>query len=138
MRASDPRSWMWSEALEMLARAEQLHRQVFRPNRLESRRPCWEPPVDVLETPTDVIVFTALPGVDPAAITTTIESGYLVIFGERKLPAELHTSTIHRLELPQGCFQRRVQIPAGRYSNVQTASENGCLIIRLRKASKGR
>jgi HSP20 family molecular chaperone IbpA len=129
---------MWSEALDMLARAEQLHRHVFRPNRLESRRPSWEPPVDVLETPNDVIVFTALPGVDPAAITTTVEGGSLVIFGERKLPAELHMATIHRLELPQGCFERRVQIPTGRYSKVQTASENGCLIIRLRKASKGR
>ena len=138
MRTSDPRSWMWSEALEMLARAEQLHKHVFRPNRLEQRRPSWEPPVDVLETPTEVIVFTALPGVDPAAITTTIESGSLVIFGERKLPAELNDATIHRLELPQGIFHRRVPIPAGLYSKIKTASENGCLIIRLRKAPKGR
>ena len=48
---------MWSEALEMLARAQRLHKHVFRPNRLEQRRPSWEPPVDVLETPTEVIVF---------------------------------------------------------------------------------
>ena len=27
------RDWMWSEACEMLARAERMHREVFRPAR---------------------------------------------------------------------------------------------------------
>ena len=35
MRASDPRSWMWSEALEMLARAERMQRQIFQPGVLD-------------------------------------------------------------------------------------------------------
>jgi HSP20 family protein len=26
-----PRDWMWSEACEMLARAERMHRELFRP-----------------------------------------------------------------------------------------------------------
>ena len=29
MRSSNPRSWMWSEAIEMLARAERLQQQLF-------------------------------------------------------------------------------------------------------------
>src|SRR5262249_18730806 len=44
-----PNSWMWSEAFEMLARAERLHREVFRPARSPARRPAWEPPVDMIE-----------------------------------------------------------------------------------------
>ncbi len=133
MRASNPRSWMLSEAVEMLARAERMHRQMFGLERPDARLPCWEPPVDVLETEREVIVFTALPGVDPAKVTTTIEDGTLLITGHRVLPAALRTATIHRLELPQGSFRRYVQIPSGRYDDVRRASENGCIVITLRK-----
>ena len=34
----------------MLARAERLHREFFRPVRGANRLPAWEPPVDMLET----------------------------------------------------------------------------------------
>ena len=50
MANEDPRQWMWGEALDMLARAERLHRQLFQPASTSARRPSWEPPVDVLET----------------------------------------------------------------------------------------
>jgi HSP20 family molecular chaperone IbpA len=125
---------MWSEAVEMLARAERMHRQMFEPQRGGPRLPCWEPPVDVLETEREVIVFTALPGVDPASVNTVIEDGALVISGERALPPELRTATIHRLELPQGRFHRRLPIPPGAYSDVRRSSANGCLVVTLRKA----
>jgi HSP20 family molecular chaperone IbpA len=130
---------MWSEALDMLARADRLHRQMFEPRRLSDRRsPCWEPPADVLETECEVIVITALPGVDPAGITATIEDGALEIFGERMLPAELRTSTIHRMELPQGCFKRRLQIPPGSYDDIRCAAVNGCVVVTLRKRNPAR
>ncbi len=133
MRTSDPRSWMWSEAVEMLARADRLHRQMFQPHRGIARAPSWEPPVDVLETETEVLVFTALPGVDPAEVQASIENGALVIVGQRVLPPELRTATIHRLELPQGRFERRVPLPAGSYDAVRRSNVNGCLLITLHK-----
>lgn len=134
MKTSDPRSWMWSEALDMLARADRMQRQVFRPNRGDNAQsPCWEPPADVLETEHEVIVITALPGVDPASVTTTIDNGALEIFGRRELPPQLRTATIHRLELPQGCFQRRLRIPPGTYDKISRVSSNGCLVVTLHK-----
>src|SRR5437879_747118 len=97
-----PRDWMWSEACEMLARADRLHRELFRPGRSGARLPSWEPPVDVLETERAVLVLVALPGVQAEAVEAAIEDGELVIAGARVLPPELRTATIHRLELPQG------------------------------------
>jgi HSP20 family protein len=124
--------WMWSEACEMLARAERLHRELFRP--APGRRiPTWEPPVDVLETEREVLVLVALPGVEPDQVETVIEGADLVVTGHRTLPPELATAVIHRLELPQGRFERRVRLPAGRYGAVRRAAVYGCVLITLHK-----
>jgi HSP20 family protein len=128
-----PRNWMWSEACEMLARAERLHRDLFKPARSSAMLAAWEPPVDVLESEREVLVLVALPGVNPDHVEAAIEDGILVIAGTRVLPPQLRTAVIHRLELPQGRFERRVRIPAGRYSDVRRASVDGCLVITLRK-----
>jgi HSP20 family molecular chaperone IbpA len=132
--ADFPNSWMWSEACDMLARAERLHREFFRPARSGSRIPLWEPPVDVLETERDVLVLVALPGVDPDRVEAVIDGADLVVAGARVLPAELRTAVIHRLELPQGRFERRVRLPAGRYAAVHRAMSHGCILITLEKA----
>ena len=136
---NDSRDWMWSEALQMLARAEQVHRQVFAPPHASGRRVNWEPPVDVLETEDAVLLYVALPGVDPAKVELGIKGGRLVIAGDRALPAEARTAIIHRLELPQGRFERQLPLPPGRYENPRSAVVNGCLVIRLSKvAAPGR
>ena len=128
-----PQNWMWSEACDMLARAERMHREMFRPARA-NRLPAWEPPVDVLETERDVQVFMALPGVEPDRVEAVIDGADLVVTGSRVLPGALRTAVIHRLELPQGRFERRVRLPAGRYSAVHRTVSNGCLLITLEKA----
>src|SRR5262245_7265428 len=120
------RAWMWSEACDMLARAERLHRQMFRLAQ-PSRLPAWEPPADVLETEEDVRIFVALPGVDAERVDAVIDDGDLILAGERVLPPELRTAIIHRLELPQGRFERRVRLPPGRYGGVRRAAVDGCL-----------
>ncbi|MFZ0609255.1 MAG: Hsp20/alpha crystallin family protein [Xanthobacteraceae bacterium] len=125
--------WMWSEACEMLARAERLHRELFRPASSQARMPAWEPPVDILETETEVLALVALPGVDADSAQAVIEDGDLVIAGTRVLPEQLRTAVIHRLELPQGRFYRRLRLPAGRYSDVRRSAVAGCLVISLRK-----
>jgi HSP20 family protein len=132
------RDWMWSEACEMLARAERMHRELFRPAGVQAQLPAWEPPVDILETEYEVLALVALPGVDADNAQAVIEDGDLVIAGTRVLPAELRTATIHRLELPQGRFYRRVRLPAGRYSGVRRAVVAGLLVITLQKAGTNR
>jgi len=134
MERDFPRDWMWSEACEMLARAERLHREFFRPVRSANRLPTWEPPVDILETGREVLVLVALPGVDPDRVEVAIDGDHLVVAGTRVLPTELSTALIHRLELPQGRFARRVRLPAGRYSDVSRSAVHGCLLITMQKS----
>ena len=133
-----PRDWMWSEAFAMLARVDRLHREFFRPIGSASHQPAWEPPVDVLETVREVLVFVALAGVDAEQVEAAIDGADLVIAGTRLLPRELRTAVIHRLELPQGRFERRVRLPGGRYRNVRRSTANGCLLIMLDKTEPSR
>jgi HSP20 family protein len=135
--SGNPRDWMWSEALQMLARADRLHREVFNaPGPSRSAAPSWEPPVDVLETEDAVLVLVALPGVDPEQVQLAIRNGVLLIAGERVVPPELSTAVIHRLELPQGRFERQVRLPAGTYEQPVSGVADGCLIVKLPKAGR--
>ena len=81
MEKNFPRQWMWSDAFEMLARAERMHRQFFPPPSSPSSV-AWEPPVDVLETEQAVLVLVALPGVDLAEVKALIDAGEADHFGE--------------------------------------------------------
>jgi HSP20 family protein len=124
---------MWSEACEMLARAERLHRHFFQPGSEGLRLTAWEPPVDVLETEKEVLVLVALPGVDLDQVEVVIDGSDLVIHGNRILPPEFQIAVIHRLELPQGRFERRLRLPAGMFETVRRATAFGCLAISLKK-----
>lgn len=123
---------MWLEACEILTRAERLHRQFFQPLPTGGK-PAWEPPVDVLETDAAVMVLIALPGVEPGLVQAAIEDRTLHIAGIRVLPPAWRNAVFHRLELPQGRFERRIPLPAGLYRDVRCASVDGCLVITLDK-----
>ncbi len=118
----------------MLARAERLQREFFRPMFSATLPPAWEPPVDMLETEQEVLVLVALPGVSADRVEVAVEGAELVFSGIRVLPAELQTAVIHRLELPQGRFERRVRLPAGTYNRISRAARDGCLVITLEKS----
>ena len=131
MAPRDP-TWMWAEAFDMLDRADRLHRQFFLPGRARARRPTWEPPVDMFETEDELWILVALPGVAPERVEAAIDSGTLVVAGERPMPTECRAATIHRLEIPHGRFERRVELPAGRFELGRRELVNGCLVIGLR------
>jgi len=124
--------WMWPSAMEMLGRAQRLHQQFFHIMQA-GERPVWEPPVDVFETAADVFILSVLPGVPADAIEVATDERSLVIAGTRRLPPALHTAAIHRLELPQGRFERRVALPPGVYEAARTAMLDGCLVVQLHK-----
>lgn len=134
MPPRDPTLWMWAEACQFLDRAERLQRRFFELGRTADQ-PCWEPPVDVFETESELLIEIALPGVAPQQVTTAVEDGMLVVTGERKLPAAAEPAVIRRLELPYGRFERRIPLAAGRYELVRRELVNGCLMLSLRKTA---
>jgi len=133
-----PSDCIWSEALALRARAERLSRQVFTPVASGSPPSIWEPPVDIVETADELLVLVALPGVDPKQIEANIVNRDLLIAGTREVPPGMHTAFIHRLELPQGRFQRRVQLPGGPYEIARRSMASGCLLVGLGKVKGSR
>lgn len=131
--ARDVRNWMWAEALELLDQAERMQRAAFQPGPSRPHTACWEPPVDLFETEHELWIQVALPGVSADKLQVAIEGSTLRVTGERPLPVPPGVGTIHRLELPYGCFERRIGLPPGHYELGRRELALGCLTLTLRK-----
>jgi HSP20 family molecular chaperone IbpA len=132
MSESDFDLWMWYKANDLLDQAEKLHRQFYKPLG-SSAQLVWEPPVDVFETDEDFWVIIALPGVDPDQVEIVVESGSLAVRGCRSLPRVCQRAIVHRMELPSGRFERRIELPPGRYRPGEKEFVHGCLMFSLKK-----
>lgn len=126
----DMRNWMWAEALELLERAQRV---PYRPGGGSPATMCWEPPVDVLETPEALWIQVALPGVTQDRLQLRIDDNVLVVTGERPLPLPSGAGVVHRLEQPHGRFERKLALPPGRYEIGRPDLSLGCLTLILRK-----
>ena len=133
MSAKDPEVWMWERARAMLDEADRVHRQFFQLGSPGSRRPSWEPPVDIFETATELWVQVALPGVPAERIQVVVEKRRLVVSGDSPLPEAFRKAAVHRLEIPHGRFERGVELPPGLYELAQSELVNGCLFLNLKK-----
>ena len=133
MAAIDPRTLMWTRACELIDRAERLHRQFFQPKAEPVRDVCWEPPVDIVETESEILVTIALPGVDAGAVKVSVDTGELSVVGLR-LPSNMpRGSIVHRLEIPYGRFERRIAFPGMRFRLDESELADGNLTLRFSK-----
>jgi HSP20 family molecular chaperone IbpA len=126
----DAMSWMWSEALAALEHAERRRAQYF--GLIGGRAPPkWEPPVDVYETEEGLTIVIALPGVASDAVSLFVDSQGLVVQTERVPTAMRACRRIHRMEIPYGAYERRIDLPAGRYTLQRQQMSDGCLELYL-------
>ncbi|MEO6959495.1 MAG: Hsp20/alpha crystallin family protein [Burkholderiaceae bacterium] len=132
MTVRKPAYSMWADAVNMLERADRLHRQFFRLEQGPTHGPTWEPPADVFETDRQLSVLVALPGVAPDQVKVVIEGGALLVVGHRPLPS-LATAHIRRIEIPYGRFERRIELPPGSFEIRESTLVNGCLLLSLLK-----
>ena len=133
MPTRTPTDWMWAQACEVLDQADRMHRQFFRPAGYDRPQGMWEPPVDIFEDETELILVVALPGVPAERIEVMIDNVDLVVRAQSRFPFSGTRRAVRRLEIPYGHFERRIRLPDGRYDQGAPELVNGCLTLRLRK-----
>ena len=136
MPSRNATSWMWAEAVDLLDRADRMHRQFFRLAASELPRAVWEPPVDVFEDAREIVIVVALPGVPAESIEITTESGLLILRAERRIPFAGSRGAVRQLEIPYGYFERRIQLSHVALESGTREFRDGCLILRLGKAGQ--
>src|SRR3982074_3226514 len=115
MRLRDPTTWMWGEALELLERADRLHRQFFQLENNRNRFPTWEPPVDIFETEQELVVLVPLPDVAAEQLDVPIAGTPVIIRGRRGMPASYRSAAMRRLEIAYGRLGRRIEFAPGQF-----------------------
>ncbi len=125
---------MWTEACAWVDQAGALQRTFFRPSVDQTARPSWEPPADIFESATEMLITVAVPGVTADRLDVVAEASGLAVVGERRLPDPGAMPSIRRLEIPYGRFERRFDLPMERLELVQRTLADGCLTLRLRKS----
>jgi HSP20 family protein len=131
MSNRDPFVQMWTHALALLDRADQMHRQFFRVSPA-AVYPVWEPPVDILENGEAIQIVVALPGVAPESLRVSASASELVVSASRALPGGQTEAVIRRLEIPHGRFERRITLPVHTELS-RSQLLNGCLYLTLNK-----
>jgi len=130
--------WMWSQACELLDRADRMQRQFVRYVGPSADAAVWEPPVDIQETPEGLQFVFALPGVSPEHIEVSLEPNVLTVSAVRAARLGSANSIVRRLEIPYGRFVRRISVSGARLRMGDTRYVNGCLEVRLIKAGENR
>jgi len=133
MAAVDPGTLMWTTACEMIDRAERLHRQFFQPMAAAFGELSWEPPIDIIETDSEILITVALPGVDRDDVKVTVDADGVSVVGFRRPSAIPRGSLVHRLEIPYGKFERQISFPARRLRFDKSELANGCLTLKFSK-----
>lgn len=93
------------------------------------------PPVDVMETPTELIIIAAIPGLQQASDVRIELSGHLLkLEGEINLLPALSSMKVHQQEMRYGKFSRTVTLPVGVHAqNAKATYQRGILEVRLAK-----
>jgi len=135
MFSNDLKKLMWMEACELLNQAERLHKQFFRPGGSHEISSAWEPPVDIIDTGTGLVIFIALPGVNHEHVKVYAEPGAIVVTGQRMFPDLPPHSRFLRLEIPYGRFLRRINLPHAEFEIRSNTIVDGCLQLVLHQVS---
>ncbi len=94
----------------------------------------WKPPMDMNETPEEVVIVAEIPGVDKDDLEVEISSKAVRIQGNRFARHCSGDATYRLAEIQYGRFERVLSLPAPIDPEVVSATyQNGLLEIRLAK-----
>lgn len=95
--------------------------------------------LDVYETPTEVVIIAAVPGLGPQDINVTVTENTVTLAGQLPNVAQSEDAkgaTWYLHELPYGSFQRAITLPVDiDAAQADATYHNGILHLRLPKAT---
>jgi HSP20 family protein len=120
----------------MQQRMEKILDSVFdemRPT-IFSAEQAWKPPVDIYETPEEIVVLAEISGMKKKNITVTMENDVLKISGTRPDYSPSAKMKLHQMEIDYGKFQRivKISLPIDTH-NIRAQYREGFLQITLSK-----
>ena len=96
-----------------------------------------QPPIDMFQSPSEVVVKATLPGVKPDDVEITITGDTLTIKGETKATEEVKREDYLYHEHRYGAFSRSVTLPSALQSEKAEATfENGILTLTIPRAEE--
>ena len=94
----------------------------------------WAPAVDIVEEKDRFVLNADVPGVDPADIDISMDSGLLTIAGERKTEKRSEDEGVQRIERVSGRFYRRFTLPdTADAEGIKAQCRNGILEVSIPK-----
>lgn len=96
-------------------------------------------PVDVYETPREVIIQTLIAGVLPEHLTINITRDVVSISGKREENKSISQESYHIQELYWGSFERVIDLPVEvEIDSAEAIERHGLLMLKLPKLDKSR
>jgi HSP20 family protein len=94
----------------------------------------WVPAVDIVEEKGRFVLRADVPGVDPADIDVSMDSGVLSLSGERHDEKREESEGLKRIERISGRFYRRFTLPeTADADGIAASSRNGILEVTIPK-----
>jgi HSP20 family protein len=128
-----------TELMSLRQAMDKLFEDSFvRPSRtLETLGEVAAPALDIYQTPGEIVVEAALPGIKPKDVSIDITGDILTIKGESKAEQEVKREDYLYQERRYGAFSRSVVLPSGHESDKADATmEDGILTLTIPKAEE--
>ena len=99
----------------------------------------WAPPVDISETPDQLVFQVELPGFTQDDLKLRAENGVLTLEGERRFEKETEKKAYHRVERAYGRFVRAFSLPANvSPDKINATLVDGILTVELPKREEAK
>lgn len=99
----------------------------------------WKPAIDLLDTPTNILLYIYIPGINSESISVDFFNDIVYVKGERNFPVNNNIITRDQ-EIIYGMFERRIKLPMCiiNRESVNISLDNGVMLITIDKTTENR
>jgi HSP20 family protein len=97
----------------------------------------WEPPIEMFETASEIIVRAELPNTDPKAVDITVNEDIFTLKGDTKHEEEHKERNYFYREFVYGAFTRTIKLPVTvKGAEAKAVYKDGVLEVTMPKAAQ--